>query len=104
MAQMDFDSTLLRRGRSAVTYSDMVSFASTIEERPLSSLLEELPGIAALSETKFLLAATVMRRRFRGETPVDQTQLRVFAGEIAQGVADPDMAERIRSLFASEVA
>lgn len=99
MEKTDPDSTLIRRGQSAFSYSDMVVFAETVESRPIGKLLEELPGIAGLSETKFHLAAKVLRQRFRGESPADQLQLRVIADEIAGSVPDGDLALRIRGIF-----
>jgi len=99
MDRSDPDSTLVRRGQNALSYSDMVAFAESVETRPLSTLLEELPGIARLSDTKFTIASKVLRQRFRGESPVDQLQLRIIADEIAGGVDDRDLAHRIRGIF-----
>ena len=99
MDRSDPDSTLVRRGQNALSYSDMVAFAETVETRPISKLLEELPGIAQLSDTKFTIASNVLRQRFRGESPIDQLQLRVIAEEIAGGVPDRDLAQRIRGIF-----
>lgn len=96
---MDPDSTLVRRGHNALTYTDMVAFAESVETRPIPKLLEELPGIAQLSETKFSIASKVLRQRFRGESPVDQLQLRVIADEIAGGVDNRELAQRIRGIF-----
>lgn len=100
----DLDSTLIRRGRSAVTITDMVEFVHTLEERPVATLLGELPDLARLSETKFTLALTTIRRRFRGETPADQMQLRTTAAEIAGGIDDHYLADRIREIFTLERA
>jgi hypothetical protein len=96
----EFDSTLIRRGRRAVTFPEMVEFAATLETRPIIKLLEELPDLARLSEAKFSVASSVLRRRFRGETPVDQQQLKAFGYEIAARVFDASVADRIRSIFA----
>jgi len=79
-------------------------FVKTLEERPVGTLLEELPQIAQLSDTKFSLALTTLRRRFRGERPVDQLQLRATAWEIAKGVDDRNTADRIRGIFTVERA
>ncbi|HSP13177.1 MAG TPA: hypothetical protein VLV78_00330 [Thermoanaerobaculia bacterium] len=100
----EFDSTLLRRGRKAVTFPEMVEFAATVELRPIAQLLEELPDLARLSEAKFSIASNVLRRRFRNETPVDQLQLRTFGYEIADRVADTRIADRIRSIFEADLA
>jgi hypothetical protein len=83
MVREEFDSTLIRRGRNALTFSDMAAFAQTVAERPLLKLLEELPELARLSETKFHLAEITLRQRFRREAPSDQLQLRETANEIA---------------------
>ncbi len=93
------DSTLIRRGRSALSVSEMVSFVDMLEARPLLKLLEELPELARLSEAKFALATKTLRRRFRGESVVDQMQLRIVANDVAQAMADADAASRVRGLF-----
>jgi hypothetical protein len=95
----DFDSTLIRRGRKAVTFPEMAEFAATLEERPISQLLEELPEIARLSTAKFDMATTILRRRFSHESPVDQLQLRTFGYEIAERVDDTNVGRRIRKIF-----
>jgi hypothetical protein len=95
---LDLDSTLIRRGLQAATYTDMAGFAETIESRPLDKLLAELPGIASLSEMKFSLARQVIRRRARTLDPVDRDQLRVLACEIAER-APAEIATRIQAIF-----
>ena len=97
--QMDLESTLVRRGQNAMTYTDMVAFAESVETRPLAKLLEELPGIAGLSDSKFRIASTVLRRRFQLESPIEQIQLRVIADEIASAIDDRVVANRIRDVF-----
>ena len=99
LERIDADSTLIRRGRSALSVSEMVAFVETIEARPLLKLLEELPELARLSDAKFVLAAKTLRRRFRGETLADQLQLRVAANEIADAIREPETASRVRTLF-----
>jgi hypothetical protein len=94
-----FDSTLIRRGRNALSMSEMVQFVETLERRPLLKLLEELPELVRLSEAKFTLAVKTLRRRFRGESATDQVQLRIAANEVAAGIADRNAADRVRSLF-----
>ena len=93
------DTTLIRRGRSALSVSEMVAFVDMLEARPLLKLLEELPELARLSEAKFALATKTVRRRFRGESPVDQMQLRIVANDVAQTLDDVDTAARVRGLF-----
>ena len=93
----DLDSTLIRRGVNAATMSDMADFVETLRERPLEKLLEELPGLAALSETKFSLARQVIRRRARGLEQIELEQLRVMACDVAADTGE-EVGERIRSL------
>jgi len=103
MIQQECDSTLIRRGRTALTFWEMAQFADTLSSRPLAKLLEELPELARLSSAKFNLATITLRRRFRAETPVDQIQLREIAKEIAATVEESAVATRIRELFATDV-
>ena len=94
----DFDSTLIRRGTRATTFSEMAAFAETLEDRPLDKLLTELPGIANLSDMKFSLARQVIRRRARLLHEVERNQLRELAEEVA-GTTPMHVAARIRDLF-----
>ncbi|MEO8383010.1 MAG: hypothetical protein ABI779_25355, partial [Acidobacteriota bacterium] len=94
----DFDSTLVRRGVHASTLTDMAGFVEMIQERAVDQLLTELPGIATLSDTKFSLARTVIRRRARKLARPDFEQLRLLAFEVADDVGG-DVGERIRGLF-----
>src|SRR5215208_1346317 len=94
----DFDSTLIRRGVTAATFSDMADFVETIQTRPLDKLLTELPALAELSATKFSLARQAFRRRARALDRPDYEQLRVMAFEVANE-ASAEVGARIRSLF-----
>ncbi len=95
----DLDSTLIRRGVQAATFTDMAEFVETLEKRPLDKLLTELPALASLSEMKFSLARQVIRRRARGLTEVDREQLRALAFELAEQT-NAEVGERIRGMFA----
>ena len=97
-ADRDFDSTLIRRGVQATTISEMTRFVETMDRRPLDKLLEDLPGFAVFSETKFSLARAVLRRRMRSLDEVDRAQLRVLATEVASAEKD-DVAQRITAIF-----
>ena len=97
-AAADFDTTLIRSGIQATTISELSRFVAAIELRPLDRLLEELPGFAQFSNSKFDLARAVLSRRARTLPPVERAQLRIHAEEVASRV-DRDMAERIRTLF-----
>lgn len=95
---VDPESTLVRRGEDAKSIREMEEFVDSIKERPLDRLLGDLPGLSSLSETKFLLARQVMRRRIRELPEVERDQLRLFASEVASGV-DEETAARIRWIF-----
>ena len=97
-AATDFDSTLIRRGLQATTISEMTRFVETMDGRPLDKLLEDLPGFAAFSETKFSLARAVLRRRLRALDDVDREQLRALAAEVASAEKS-DVAQRITAIF-----
>jgi hypothetical protein len=97
-AAVDFDSTLVRSGIHATTISELSRFVATIEQRPLDRLLEELPGLAGLSNSKFDLARSVLRRRARDLAPIEREQLQMLAEEVA-GRTDEEVADRIRGLF-----
>ncbi|HVT04802.1 MAG TPA: hypothetical protein VHL58_15670 [Thermoanaerobaculia bacterium] len=92
-------STLVLQGEDAETFHDMVRFAESVEIRSLTKLLEELPGLARLSEGKFSLAVSVLRRRFKKEPQVNRDQLRIFGEEIATSVEDKAVATKIRNIF-----
>jgi hypothetical protein len=95
----DLDSTLIRRGVQATTFTEMEEFAEMVERRPLDKLLTELPGIAALSEMKFGLARQVIRRRANYLGALHREQLRILADEIAETTPEA-VAVRIRDIFA----
>lgn len=95
---IDFDTTLIRSGIQATTISELSKFVVTMEERPLDRLLNDLPGFALFSNSKFDLARAVFRRRVRNLAPVERLQLKMHAEEVALRTED-DVAERIRALF-----
>lgn len=96
---LDLDSTLVRRGRDAETFDQFSAFAKEIESRALDKLLLDLPGLAALSEWKFKLAAQMFGRRYRQLPAVEKEQLRIFAEEVAVGQS-AELAAKIRALIA----
>lgn len=93
-----FDTTLVQRGSSATTFSEITDFVETMEARPLDKLLGDLKGLARLSGTKFELARLVLRRRVKELANVEREQLRMFVEEVAAEVGEEE-AERIRSVF-----
>lgn len=100
----DFDSTLVRRGRSATTFADMVAFTQSVHQRPFELLLQELPALAGLSDTKFNLATKVLRRRYRVASAPEQVRMRELGASIAGEVSSGWTAQRIRAIFDLEKA
>jgi hypothetical protein len=99
MSVLDLESTLVRRGTQATTFGQMADFADRIERRALDQLVNDLPGLARLSDMKFSLARQVIRRRARSLGDIDREQLRALALEVASS-APGTVAERIRAIFA----
>lgn len=93
----DFDSTLIRHGVRALTFSDMQDFAEMVEQRPLDKLLGDFHEFAGLSDSKFAIARKVIRRRLRELPEVEQSQLRLLCEECIG--TDEAAAERVRHLF-----
>jgi len=100
MDEKERKSTLVRRGFDAITFADMATFAAAIETRPLEKLLDDLPGLAELSDAKFDLAVNMLRRRFASHSEIDRDMLRTYAETIAAEVEDEAKRERILKLFA----
>ena len=98
----DADSTLIRRGRRASSLSDMVEFAKSVHERPLAKVVEELPQIARLSDTKFHVATKILRQRFDTQSAEEKRVLRRIGDDIADSVSSEWVADRIRSIFKPE--
>jgi hypothetical protein len=97
-AAFDPESTLIRSGIQATTITELSQFVATMEKRPLDRLLDELPSLAQMTNSKFDLARAVLRRRARDLAPVEREQLRLHADEVAERT-DDDVALRIRSVF-----
>ena len=97
-AAADFDTTLVRSGIQATTISELTRFVAKMETRPLDRLLNDLPGFAMFSNSKFDLARSVLRRRVRDLAPGEREQLRIHAEEVATRT-DAEVAQRIRTLF-----
>jgi hypothetical protein len=65
----DSGSTLVHRGLSAMTFSEMASFVHDIEERPLARLVSDLPGLLALTDAKYQLVQMVLRKKTKEGAP-----------------------------------
>ena len=101
MSSIDFDSTLIRHAKNVLIFQDTTEFAETLEKRPITQLLGELPALAKISQTQFLLATRVIRRRYEEQPTAQQFELQSVGMEIAAEVLDADTSARIRSVFSA---
>lgn len=102
MSAIDFDSTLIRRAKHVETAQEFAEFAHTLERRPITKLLTELPALAKVSINQFLMATTVIRRRYAEQPTAEQFELQSVGMEVAAEVLDADTSARIRSVFSSD--
>jgi hypothetical protein len=84
----DAGSTLVRSGKSALTFADMAAFVRDLEARPLARLLEDLPGLLAIDETKYGLVLMVLRKRTRADGPERAPILERITGLAASPALD----------------
>lgn len=66
----DSGSTLVRTGKLAMGYQEMVAFVKDIEKRPTDRLVNDLEGLMALPEAKYQLVVMVLRKRTRPDVAV----------------------------------
>ena len=93
----DTDSTLLRVGKSAVTFSEMEAFVRELEARPHDRLVADIPSLLALPPAKFDLCVMVLRRRLRTSIPDERSEL--LAGiRSAADHGDAEVTQRAREL------
>ncbi len=65
----DSGSTLVRSGKSAMTFTEMAAFVHDLEARPPERLLQDLPGLMALPEGQYGLVVMVLRKKTRSQAP-----------------------------------
>jgi hypothetical protein len=95
----DADSTLLRVGRSAVTFSDMEAFVHELEARPHGRLVSDLSSLLSLPAAKFDLCVMVLRRRLR--TATDEQRSEILDGIRSAGEhSDAEVTSRAKELAA----
>jgi hypothetical protein len=68
------ESTMVRRGKAAFSLTDMSQFVRELQERPLAKLIEDLPGLLELPESKFALVCLALGKRMRA-SPLDKNAL-----------------------------
>jgi hypothetical protein len=94
----DAGSTLIRLGKSALTFKDMAAFVHDLEARPLGRLLDDLPGLMAIDETKYGLVLMVLRKKTRPDGPERAAILDRITLLVA-GAPDVVARERCRSFL-----
>jgi hypothetical protein len=60
-----WDSTIVRHGKEAFLLAEMGRFSRELTERPLRKLIEDLPGLLDLPESKYALVALTLKKRMR---------------------------------------
>jgi hypothetical protein len=95
----DAGSTLVHRGKSALTYTEMASFVRDIEQRPLSRLLSDLPGLMVLPDLKYQLVVMVLRKKVK-EGSADREPILERVRALQAGADDPTVRKRAEAFLA----
>ena len=61
----DSESTIVRHGKAAFSFSEMGRFVRELEARPLERLLADLPGLLDLPDAKYALVSLAVGKRMR---------------------------------------
>ena len=98
-------SSMVMKAIDAKTFSELEAFVKDLEGRPTERLLQDLPELVALSESKASLISYVLATRFRhagaeGRSTIREGVAALFerlpAGETRDRVHD--VVERLRGL------
>jgi len=94
----DSGSTLVKSGKSALTFTEMAAFVHDLEARPAPRLLQDLPGLMALPEAKYGLVLMVLRRKTRPEGE-ESASILARLGVLHSSSEDATVRERCKSLL-----
>jgi hypothetical protein len=61
----DPESTIVRHGKAAFSFTEMGRFVRELEARPLDRLLDDLLGLMQLPDAKYALVALAVNKRMR---------------------------------------
>jgi len=61
----DPETTIVRQGKDAFLLAEMGRFARDLQARPLAKLVEDLPGLLELPDSKYALVAMQVGKRMR---------------------------------------
>jgi hypothetical protein len=64
-ADAGWDSTIVRHGKEAFLLAEIGKFSRELAERPLRKLIEDLPGLLDLPDSKYALVALTLKKRMR---------------------------------------
>ncbi len=92
------DSTLVRSGKLALTYTEMAAFVKDIEVRPTARLISDLPGLMALPDGKYQLVVMVLRKKTRPDVTERPTLLERL-DDLQKNAADPAVRSRARAFL-----
>jgi hypothetical protein len=95
----DAESTLVRAGKGALTFTEMAAFVRDLEARPTARLLADLPGLMALPEAKYGLVLMVLRRKTR-PSGVERAAILERLLELRSRSEEPAVRERLEAFFA----
>ncbi len=91
----DDSSTLIRIGKTAMTFPEMAAFVHDLESRPMDRLLEDLPGLMALPDGQHGLVTMVLRKKMR-PSPTDHAAIVARLRELRSGSRDEIVRHRCR--------
>jgi hypothetical protein len=63
--ESDPESTIVRHGKAAFSFSEMGRFVRELEARPLERLVADLEGLLELPDAKYALVALAVGKRMR---------------------------------------
>ena len=94
----DTRSTLVRSGKLAITFTEMVDFVKDIEARPTARLIGDLAGLLALPEAKYQLVVMVLRKRTRPDGE-ERPALLECLDDLQKNAEDPAVRSRAHAFL-----
>jgi hypothetical protein len=95
----DGGSTLVRSGKTAMTFREMATFVGELETRPAARFLQDLPGLMALPDGQYGLVTMVLRKKVRPESP-ERPALVARLKELQAQAEDPGVRSRCKLFLA----
>jgi hypothetical protein len=95
----DGSSTLVRSGKTAMTFKEMATFVRELETRPAARFLQDVPGLMALPEGQYGLVTMVLRKKVRPES-VERPALVARLKDLQAQSDDPTVRARCKLFLA----